>query len=183
MTLTHMMPSLRRSIPDPISTDLWPEHTTATTTDVSVAGVSMLRLAEICQTPCIHTAAAVIPGTHGRPSVTDRASAIVTAVTAISLSPTGTLWVRVDARLDDVRPILSEARLIGRASVAHGISAALVLRELADEEPGVVEILASGLPADLVPGDLLVVPCRGDLALRNVRPRASYLERRAMVSR
>ncbi|CAN5249477.1 hypothetical protein BH09ACT6_BH09ACT6_26940 [soil metagenome] len=175
MTLTHMLPSLRRSIPDPLTADLWPEHTTATTTDVYVAGVSLLRLADICHTPCVHTAAAVIPGTHGRPSLTDRATAIVAAVTRISFTASGTLCIRVDARLDDLRPILAEMRLIGRASTARSTAAVLVLSEATDDRPAVVEMLASGFPADLEAGDLLALPCRGDLALRSIRHREAGL--------
>lgn len=61
MTLTQLLPTLRRSIPDPIDYDCWPELTTPTTTDIVVSGVSLLRLVSICGTPCVHTAAAVIP--------------------------------------------------------------------------------------------------------------------------
>jgi hypothetical protein len=50
MTLTAIIPSLRTSIPDPLDVNLWPELTTATTTDVIVAGVSLLRLVEVCDT-------------------------------------------------------------------------------------------------------------------------------------
>ncbi|MCU1477168.1 MAG: hypothetical protein JWQ64_1861 [Subtercola sp.] len=169
MTLTQLLPSLRRSIPDPLTPDLWPEYTTASTTDVFVAGVSLLRLVDICQTPCLHTAAAVIPGTHGRPSLTDRATAIVVSITSVTFTSTGTLCIRVDADLDSVRPILAEARMIGRASTAHATAAVLVLKDAEGDDPGVVELLTSGLPCDIRVGDLLALPCRGELALRGIR--------------
>ncbi|UFS59113.1 hypothetical protein [Subtercola endophyticus] len=168
MTLTRLLPSLRSSIPDPLNADLWPEYTSATTTDVVVAGVSLLRLVDICQSPCIHTAAAVVPGTHGRPSTLERATAIVTTITEIAVTATGTLCISVDARFDTVRPLLSELRLIGRASVAHTTSAALVLADSNRDAPAVLEVLTGGLPADIRVGDLLAVPCRGELALRHI---------------
>lgn len=37
MTLTQIMPTLRRSIPDPLHARSWPEHTTATVDDVVIA--------------------------------------------------------------------------------------------------------------------------------------------------
>jgi hypothetical protein len=166
MTLTHILPSLRRSIPDPLDPDRWPEVTTATTTDVFVAGVSLLRLVDICETPCVHTAAAVVPGTHGHPSQTERAAAIVVRVTAVTHGRTG-LRVEIDASLTAVHPILSETRLIGRASTAKTVSAALVtLTRDATRE----DILEAGLPEDLAAGDLLAIPCRGEVARRDLRP-------------
>ncbi|MCS5723030.1 DUF6157 family protein [Herbiconiux sp. CPCC 203407] len=96
MTLTSILPTLRATIPDPLLIDRWPEWTHPTTTDVVVSGVSLLRLVEICDTPCVHVAAAVIPGTHGRPSGLEQASVIVTRVTAISSVGT----VELDADLE-----------------------------------------------------------------------------------
>lgn len=55
MTLTTVLPSLRRSIPDPIERRAWPEHTVAEVRDVTVAGVSLTRLAELEGTPCVMT--------------------------------------------------------------------------------------------------------------------------------
>ena len=46
MTLTRILPTLRRSIPDPIAGDHWPAATVATITDVTVDGVSLLRVVE-----------------------------------------------------------------------------------------------------------------------------------------
>jgi hypothetical protein len=142
MTLTHILPSLRSSIPDPIDPNLWPEVTTTTTT-------------------------AVIPGSHGHPSPTERAAAIVVRVTEVTRTKAG-LRVELDASLDAVRPILSETRLIGRASTAKTASAALVTttRDASRED-----VLATGLPADLRAGDLLAIPCQGEVALRQLRPR------------
>jgi hypothetical protein len=171
MTLTHQLPSLRRSIPDPMNCDCWPEATTATTTDVIVSGVSLLRLVDICGTPCVHTAAAVIPGTHGRPSATDGATIVVVRVTAVR--PSGNcLHVQVDGDLCLARPILAEARLIGRASTARSMAVLLVASSRVaggadDRDPG-YPVLPGELPGDLRAGDLIAVPCRGMLARRTL---------------
>lgn len=166
MTLTTILPSLRRSIPDPFVVDRWPEHTTPTTTDVVVAGISLLRLVELCGTPCVHTAAAVIPGTGGRPSPVDQTTVVVMSV--VSVGDDGHSRLRVDACLADLDPIWSELRLIGRASTVHSASFTLDAGsrpgEAADDRPVL-------LPRDLRPGDLLAVPCRGTAALRQLRPR------------
>lgn len=167
MTLTAILPTLRRTLPDPINIDAWPECSHVTTTDVVVGGVSMLRLVELCQTPCVHTATAVIPGTHGRPSPYQDAAVIVVRVSAVEKNFDAARVVLVNARLDTVHAVWRETRLIGRASTAKNTSA-IVLAGESDQTPdlgrGVVE-----LPADLREGDLLAIPCTGIVALRDVR--------------
>lgn len=154
MTLTALLPTLRRSIPDPIALDLWPELTRATTSDVIVAGVSLLRVVDLLGTPCAHSAAAVIPGGGGWPSPTLRATAAVTRIVAISRTPTGVLRLEVDAGVDRVDAVLAETRLIGRASTAKAAAAMLV--DGARAWP-----LVHGLPGDVAVGDLLAFTCRG----------------------
>ncbi|PJJ65364.1 hypothetical protein [Compostimonas suwonensis] len=120
MTLTHIIPSLRRSIPEPLVADRWPEHTVASTTDVTIAGVSLIRLVELCDTPCVHTAAAVIPGTGGRPSPTADMSVVVSTVLSVERSPDG-LVVVIDAEPGECDANLAETRLLGRVSTAKGV--------------------------------------------------------------
>ena len=152
MTLTDILPSLRTTIPDPLSTARWPEWTQPTTTDLIVSGVSMLRLVEICDTPCVHVAAAVVPGTHGRPSDRDSASVIVARV--VGLGHDGRL--ALDADLRAVPACLDELRLIGRASTRRS-------------RPFALGDAVVSLPADLAVGDLLVVPCAGAVCCRQLR--------------
>ena len=170
MTLTNILPSLRKTIPDPLNADLWPEFTTATTSDVVVAGVSMSRLAELCQTPCVHTAAAVVPGTHGRPSTLLEASAIAVTVTEIMADSKGRLAVRTDATLSEAHAVVSEARLIGRISTAHSVRAELMIGST--DACSIESVPTCELPADLRVGDVLAIPCRGCVALRTIRVRA-----------
>lgn len=159
MTLTDILPSLRRTIAAPLARDLWPEHTCCSTTDVTVAAVSMSRLTEICGTPCVHSAAAVIPGTQGRPSETELASVVAMRVTFVTPVSEGMpRRIGVDAHLENCAAITAEIRLIGRASTAR--TTRFVLMPTGTE----VE-----LPADIAEGDILVVPCTGVATLRQVR--------------
>lgn len=153
MTLTSILPSLRSSIPDPLVIDRWPEWTHPTTTDVIVSGVSLLRLVDLCDTPCVHIAAAVIPGTHGRPSDLEQASVVVARI--VEIPRPGALVL--DADITRVAAFASEARLIGRASTQHSVPF-----DLSDGSSAI-------LPTDLRVGDLIAIPCRGAVCRRQLR--------------
>ena len=169
VTLTHIIPSLRGSLSNPLLRDSWPEFTTASVDDVTVAGVSLTRLASWCGTPCVHSAAAVVPGTGGMPSPTESASVVVTRVVEVSRSADGDLDVWIDARLGAVPAVVTELRLIGRVSTACDAPARI--HQAGPAAPVAVEELASDLRA----GDLLAVPCRGTVVLREVDPRRRRL--------
>ncbi|MCS5714227.1 hypothetical protein NVV95_06630 [Herbiconiux sp. CPCC 205716] len=156
MTLTSILPTLRASIPDPLAIDRWPEWTHPTTTDVIVSGVSLLRLVAICGTPCVHVAAAVVPGTHGRPSDRDQACVVVARVTAITHG--GELVL--DAGLTDTAACFDELRMLGRASTRH-------------TRPFQLSGHTVQLPDDLAPGDLVAIPCGGALTCRQLRTPAA----------
>jgi hypothetical protein len=171
MTLTHILPSLRRSLPDPLDRDRWPEYTTTSPTDVTIAGLSLVTLAGWCGTPCVHTAAAVVPGTNGRPSESNLASVVVTQVRSVSFED-GQLALWVDAELDHCSAICSQARLIGRASTARAASATLFPASAHATVHRALE-----LPVDLTEGDLLAIPCTGLTLLRDVQNRSNHPER------
>jgi hypothetical protein len=158
VTLTHLLPTLRQSIPDPLDRDSWPEFTTTTTSDVVVAGVSLIRLAEWCGTPCVHTAAAVVPGTGGKPSDSELASVVVLRVVGVTARHDGGLDVRLDGELHLVAAMTAEARLIGRVSTIRDARAH-------------VGASVIDLPGDLREGDLLAIPVRGVARLHDVDPR------------
>jgi hypothetical protein len=171
MTLTHILPSLRKSLADPMNRDNWPEHTTTSPNDVTIAGLSLVTLVQWCGTPCVHTAAAVTRGTSGRPSETELASVVVARVISVSRD-NGQLGVWVDAELDRCAAIYSETRLIGRASTAHASSAVLF-----PASPNGTVHRALELPLDLAAGDLVAIPCVGVTLLRDVQNRAKRPER------
>lgn len=166
MTLTEIMPTLRGSIPDPLNVDVWPAHTEASTTDLLVSGVSMCRLVEYCATPCVHTGDAAVPGTHGHRESARGAAVVIVTVTDV-LSFDAERVVLVDGCLDDVDAIWKEARLIGRVSVARTSPAPI----LCGASTGAVRsrITIADMPLDVRAGDLLAIPCRGEIAARDVR--------------
>lgn len=154
MTLTRLLPTLRRSIPDPIEPDVWPHASVATTTDVRVDGLSLVRLAEVFGTPAVHVGRAAEPGTNGR-TVSDAAHTGVVVVRVVAASADAGArgrTVTIDAGLDELAPTWHEARLIGRASVAHSAKTALVTAS------GCPAAASLDLPADLAEGDLLALP-------------------------
>lgn len=157
MTLTTIIPSMRRLIPDPIVTRHWPARTVAGLDDVVIAAVSLHRLADVCGTPCVHTAAAVAPGTGGRASQDETVSVVVTRVTRID-DRSGVRLLQLDADLRSVEMHPMDARLIARISTAHSTPALL----------GAAGRSAL-LPADLVVGDLIAIPCTDAVSLHDVR--------------
>lgn len=183
MTLTTLLPSLRRSIPDPINIDLWPELTSVTTSDVIVSGVSMLRLVELCDTPCIHTAAAVIPGSGGRPSSYKQAAVIVVTVASVHREGAARIVV-LDACLGRVPVVWEQLRLIGRASTAYSSAVTLEADAVTTKDAAVLvgsatpagEMVLVWLPDDLEAGDLLAVPCAAMTVLRQLRPLGAALD-------
>lgn len=158
MTLTRMIPSLRATLPDPLLVDSWPEATFATITDVVVSGISLLRLVEVCGTPCVHSGAAVIPHTNGRPSHTLRTAVLVVRITRVERHEFSDLIVQTDARLDDLRLVWSEARLIDRASTAHSGTVLVATDPVDPDLTRTAAACSAELPLDLRPGDLLAVP-------------------------
>ena len=164
MTLTSVLPSLRRSIPDPLRADRWPEFTRATPTDVVVAGVSLTALTALAGSPCVHTAAAVIPGSGGRPSPTEGASTVVATVTRVEIDSVGARHAFLDCRFGHLPVIWSEMRLLGRASTVRATATVIRPDDDADDSGHLVF-----LPADLEAGDLVVLPCPGYLVVRELR--------------
>jgi hypothetical protein len=162
MTTIQTRPSARRT-PAVATVDLWPAFTTHTADDVIVAAVSLTRLVEWCGTPCVHTADAALPGSGGHPSETEMASVVIARVLAVEWRSDLRMHVTIDADLDGGRPILGQARVIGREATVHLSTATL-------EAPGAGDFaFAAQLPSDVVVGDLVVVPCLGATLLHDVK--------------
>ena len=149
--------TLTTSLAVPIDPRLWPDHTTTSPDDVTVAGVSLDCLVDWCGTPCVHT--------------TDRASVILTRVETIETLPDGTREAWMDAELEHCDATWQQARLIGRISTAH--SSPVRLRPTNDPDR-IVE-----LPADLRPGDLIAIPSPAIIPLRELHRGAVHPERYA----
>ncbi|GAA1796696.1 hypothetical protein [Agromyces neolithicus] len=155
MTLTRIMPTLRRSIPDPISPDRWPQATRATVGDVEVGGISLVRLADLCGTPAVHIAPASMPGSNDTvASPAMPVGVVVVRVVEASEDLGGQArTLTLDADLGALDPVWSEARLIGRASVARAIRTAL-----GGGSGHPTPATTADLPADTASGDLIALP-------------------------
>ncbi|MDQ1205525.1 hypothetical protein [Microbacterium sp. SORGH_AS_0862] len=156
MTLTSLLPTLRESLPAPLEETAWPAGTHASPRDVVISGVSMLRLAEICGTPCVYSGAAIIPFGGGKASPTETVTVILSTVTGVD-----DRGICLDTRFDLHSPTWREARLLGRVSRAKEVP--LDLHGLDGEGARV------SLPGDLQPGDVLAVPCAGSFRVGDVR--------------
>lgn len=146
-----------------ITTDMWPAFTTHTDHDVIIAALSIERLVEWCGTPCVHTADAAIPGSGGRPSESELASVMAARVIAVEWRSDLRLHVAIDADLSGCRPILEEARLVGRESTSA--PASIVLESVRGAADGYV----TSLPGDIAAGDLVVIPCLGVTMLHGIK--------------
>ncbi|ORM29132.1 hypothetical protein [Williamsia sp. 1135] len=143
MTLTAILPTLRASIPDPLDKALWPATTLATLTDVVIDDVSMCHLVELSGTPAVYRSR-TSPG-------------VVVVMRVLDAATTGhrTRSLSVDPMIEGVTPMWSELRLIGRVSTARVEATAVC--EVSGSRSGLVM-----LPADISPGDIVVVPCAVD---------------------
>ncbi|MFB9641256.1 hypothetical protein [Agromyces lapidis] len=153
MTLTRLLPTLRRSIPDPIAPERWPAGTRVTTTDVIVGGFSMTRLAERDGTPLAHLA----PTPTGRHDEQVRHRGVAVATVREVSAGAGLPLVAIDGESGPHRPDWAEARLIGRVSVAKVVTVSVRFAA-----GGCHALARLELPGDLVAGDLIAVPIEAD---------------------
>lgn len=165
MTLTSILPTLRRGIPSPHSRDVWPARTVVTCDDIVVGGISVNRFVELCGLPAVMTAPAVIPVSGGMSSSTATTTVLLLRVMAAGGVDGGTA-LAVDADLvAAVYAVWSEARLLARVSSAHDHRFAVCGAD-GERLPGVAVVL----PADTGCGDVIAVPCPGALSVGDVRP-------------
>lgn len=168
MTLTAILPSLRRTLPDPIDASRWPVHTEPTVSDVRVSAVSMARLADVAGTPCVHTAEEAPPRFRPRDWTPRGMSVTVAAVTDVTWVD-GTLLVGLDAVVPDCA-VLDQVRLIGRCSTVATASATFTTAQPTGTHdvtgPGTAR--GGSLPTDVAVGDLVCFPCSRALTHRDV---------------
>ncbi len=136
---------------------LWPAHTTTTTDDVVVAGVSMLRVAELTGTP---VRAHRRPGATALPTpgwTAREVSVAVATVVRVRRPRPGVVLLGLDATLPQCA-LLDQVRLIGRVSTAPATPTHVVNRS-DGTGAGPFDRLPAPLPADVRKGDLLCFPC------------------------
>lgn len=170
MTLTEILPTLRRSLPVPLTARLWPEHTEATTTDVTVGGISLLRLLEIGASPAVLTGDLPWPNPRA-PRANGSGTDVTVLICTVALrvdTQQGKRIAVIDCALDGVDAHWAECRLLGRASTFRSVEIELLPGEgVASRWPHPT----AHLPSDLREGDIIAVPCAGAVTLHDVRPR------------
>jgi hypothetical protein len=140
--------------------DYWPEDTVISDTDIVVAGISLRRLADVCGTPAVHSAASVIPDSGQRPDPDAVTGVLVARVLVVAEHHSGAPVIQVDARLDNLRLVWSEARIVGaRVSTRSRISL-LVRKPRTVDIASTNDVLVMDLPARVAVGHLLAIPSR-----------------------
>ena len=145
----------------------WPEGTVHTANDLIVNGVSLVG-ASHDRTPAVRIGAAPAAGERHTASPERFITVLLTRVEETGFTDSHRrLVVWVDAEMDHCRPILSAARVVGRRSVAH-------LKRMQLRPRPVEDMQWVWLPADVVVGDLIAIPCEGAIPLSDVRRHSSY---------
>jgi hypothetical protein len=140
--------------------DYWPEDTVVSDADILVAGISLRRLADVCGTPTVHSAASVIPDSGQRPDPDAATGVLVARVLVVAEHYSGVPVIQVDARLDNLRLVWSEARVVGGRSGVRSRISLLVRRPRTTDIARTRDVLVLDLPARLAAGDLIAIPSR-----------------------
>ena len=139
--------------------DWWPRHTTVLADDIVVDGVSLLSLAETSGTPAVQTGATMNEPRRQTEAI-ERVAVLVVRVVAMTQHRAGRPIIQVDARLDNLRLIWSEARRIGGVPTHRHREVLAVRRPGRDDLECADDIISVVLPANLRVGDLLAIPSR-----------------------
>jgi hypothetical protein len=143
---------------------VWPAHAVADDFDVTIAGLSLLRLVEWAGTPCVHNCEAEPTASESGRQAGAMSSVVVARVLSVSLSAVGAIEVTIDAELGGCRPVFDEVRVIGRDSHCARFDMLVI-----SSRPGSPRFAVGELPGDLREGDLLVFPCVGVSTLHDIR--------------
>ncbi|WEO77419.1 hypothetical protein BJQ94_19040 [Cryobacterium sp. SO2] len=155
----------------PADVDSWPEGTVHTADDLIINGLSLVR-ASHDRTPAVRIGAAPDAAERHGTSPERFITILLTRVEETGFTDSHrrrVVWV--DAELDHCRPNVSAARVVGRRSGAH--LKRMQLRPRPQDDMQWV-----WLPADVVVGDLIAVPCDGALPLSDVRRHSARPGRR-----
>jgi hypothetical protein len=140
--------------------ELWPAATSISDQDIVVSGISLLRLVDVCGTPAVHSAESVSLDSRRAPLADTETAVLVVRVLAAERHASGLTAVEFDARLDNLRIVWSEGRVLGRRTAGRR------RLFLVSRRPGVADLAvttdvsAMRLPVDLHVGDLVAFPSR-----------------------
>jgi hypothetical protein len=140
--------------------DWWPEHTIVSPDDIVVSGVSLRRLVDVCGTPAVHSGASVGAVPPDKCPTSERTAVLVVRVVAEARHRAGCRVMQVDARLDNLRLIWSQARRIGGRQTSRTRDVLIVRRPTRVDMADTDDVIPVSLPANLRVGDLIAIPSR-----------------------
>ncbi|MEJ1230071.1 MAG: hypothetical protein WDM88_04685 [Galbitalea sp.] len=126
--------------------ELWPEDARIEGADIITGEGSLLRLIASPGIPAVHV------GGHK--------AILVTRVLATAVHVSGVPVAQLDVRLDNLRLVWAQARLIGRETRAARRICLAVRRPGDRDIAETTDVLALTLPRDLAAGDLVAIPSR-----------------------
>jgi hypothetical protein len=140
--------------------DWWPENTVVSHDDIVVRDVSLRRLVDVCGTPAVHSGASANSARSAHWPMVERTAVLVVRVVAMARHRGGCRVVQVDARLDNLRLIWSQARRVGGTKTSRTRTVLIVRKpgrvDMAESE----DVISALLPVNLRVGDLLAIPSR-----------------------
>jgi hypothetical protein len=140
--------------------DWWPERTVVSADDIVVSDVSLKRLVDVCGTPAVHSGVSVNSELDANRPTVARTAVLVVRVVAMARHRGGARVVQVDARLDNLRLIWSQALRVGGSKTARHHGVLIVRRPSRVDIAETEDVLSASLPANLSVGDLIAVPSR-----------------------
>lgn len=138
----------------------WPVDTDVRPDDIVIAGTSLRHLAQVWGTPAIHSGESVDGLTGGASTANERTGVLVVRVIALAEHSTGGVVIQVDARLDNLRLIWSEARRVGGQPTRRTHRVLVVRKPGTDDLVDAEDVIAVSLPGNLGVGDLVAIPSR-----------------------
>jgi hypothetical protein len=138
----------------------WPVDTDVRSDDIVIEGTSLRHLAQVWGTPAIHSGESVDALTGCTSAAGERTGVLVVRVIALAEHSTGGRIVQVDARLDNLRLIWSEARRVGGGLVRRTRRVLVVRRPSTEDLVDTEDVIVVSLPRNLTVGDLLAIPSR-----------------------
>jgi hypothetical protein len=140
--------------------DFWPAGTAVSEIDIEVAGISLMRLVEVCGTPAVHSAESVSLERSHVPLADTETAVLVVRVVAAERHASGLTAVEFDARLDNLRIVWSEGRVFGRRTAGRRRLFLVSRRPGVADLASTTNVSAMRLPLDLRVGDLVAFPSR-----------------------
>jgi hypothetical protein len=140
--------------------DWWPERTIVSPDDIVVSDVSLRRLVDVCGTPAVHSGVSMNSALGAHAPTPSRTAVLVVRVVAMARHRGGCRVAQVDARLDNLRLIWSQAQRVGGTKTVRARSVLIVRTPTTVDIADTEDVISASLPANLRVGDLIAIPSR-----------------------